>query len=70
MRAASARIDSLLAIDLADLLEDFSEQLGVRTKAGFMETVIDWNDRDDCFGKLVRKLTTELNAGVRWKPII
>jgi hypothetical protein len=53
-------------IDLADLFEDFNEQLGVRMKAGFWETVIDWNDRNASFGELVRKLTTELNAGVRW----
>ena len=61
---ASARIESFLEIDLADLFEDFSEQLGVRMKAGFWETGIDWNDREAGFGELVRKLTTELNAGV------
>jgi hypothetical protein len=49
-------------IDLGDIFEDFNEQLGVSMKAGFWETVIDWNDRNACFGDLVRKLTTELNS--------
>ena len=53
-------------IDLTDIFEVVDEQLGVGMKAGFMETVIDWKDRDAGFGELVRKLTTELNAGVRW----
>ena len=47
--------------DLADVFEEFNEQLGKSMKAGFWETVIDWNDRNACFGELVRKLTTELN---------
>lgn len=50
-------------IDLGDIFEDFEKQLGVGMKAGFWEAVIDWNDRNSCFGELVRKLTAELNAG-------
>jgi hypothetical protein len=46
---------------LADVFEEFNEQLGKDVKAGFWETVIDWNDRNACFGELVRKLTTELD---------
>ena len=47
-------------IDLGDIFEDFSVQLGVKMKAGFWETVIDWNDRNASFGELVRKLVREL----------
>jgi hypothetical protein len=47
-------------MDLADIFEDFNEQLGTRLTAGFWEVVIDWNDRNGCFGELVRKITTEL----------
>jgi len=49
-------------IDLGDIFEDFSEQLGVRMKVVFWETAIDCNDRNVCFGEFVRKLATELNS--------
>jgi hypothetical protein len=49
-------------MDLADVFKEFEEQLGQRMKAGFWEEVIDWDDRNGCFGQVVRKLTAELRA--------
>ena len=47
-------------MDLADAFKAYEEQLGQRMEAGFWEAVIDWNDRHDCFGELVGKLTAQL----------
>ncbi len=41
-------------------IKEFEEQLGQKMKAEFWEKAIDWNDRNGCFGDLVRKLTAEL----------
>ncbi len=47
-------------MDLADAFKEFEEQLGRRMKAGFWEKAVDWNDRNGCFGDLVRKVSAEL----------
>ncbi len=49
-------------MDLADAFKEFEEQLGQRMREGFWEKVIDWNDKNCCFGDLVRNLTAELKA--------
>ena len=48
--------------DLGNVFEEFNKQLGKRMKAGFWETVIDWDDNNAFFEELVRKLTAELIA--------
>jgi hypothetical protein len=49
-----------MEMEFADLFEAFNEKLGMEMKPGFWEKVIDWNDKNACFGELVRKVTAQL----------
>ena len=53
---------TFLEMDLTYIFQEFEEQLGQRMRAGFWEVVIDWDDKDGCFGELVCKITAELTA--------
>jgi len=51
-----------MEMDLADAYREFEDQLGREFSAAFWEAAVVWENKDACFGGLVRKIVEQLRA--------